>query len=556
MPLCPRIVAALLFTGAIAVPHLAAQPAISPNGIVNSASFAPALSVGGAIAQGSIFSIFGSQLGPATGAQPTAFPLSSTLGGASVKVIQGTAAVDAIPLYSSAGLINAIMPSNAPTGKVSVQVTFNGAKSNLAPVLVVVNAPGIYTATGAGLGPGIVQNFAPSGIPPINSASATAMPGQIVILWLTGLGPVKAPDNTAPPTGNLPYPVEVWVGGIPISNIAYSGRTPCCSGVDEIVFTLPANVPSGCFVPVTARVAGSAVSNTVTMAIDGQGAACSDAANPISGPFTRVGRVGTVALMRETLHSDTGTVSDRTIDHAVAAFRAPGVKTFMFNSALAVPPAGSCTVYAGTGDYSGSVGQFSFPNAVLDAGTLTLTGSAGTQNFQKTSADAVNIYSTAPGTSTSLPPSTGIAPLYLDPGTFRIDGGGGADVGGFSASIAIPASPLNWTNRDAIQTIDRTQPLTLNWSGSASAVVIEGVNYDAPTNSSVKFQCLAPAGASAFTVPPWILANMPASQAVDTNSTATFGLIFLTAPVGFTASGLDAAALLATFSQGKFVKIR
>ena len=108
---------------------LAAQPFISPNGIVNSASFAPALSVGGAIAQGSIFSIFGSQLGPAAGAQPTAFPLGTSLGGASVKITQGGISVDAIPLYTSAGLINAIMPSNAPLGLATLRLTYNNGHS-------------------------------------------------------------------------------------------------------------------------------------------------------------------------------------------------------------------------------------------------------------------------------------------------------------------------------------------------------------------------------------------------------------------------------------------
>ena len=53
-----------------------AQPLISPKGIVNSASFAPPQTVGGAVAQGSIFSIFGTQMGPAAGVQPTAFPLA------------------------------------------------------------------------------------------------------------------------------------------------------------------------------------------------------------------------------------------------------------------------------------------------------------------------------------------------------------------------------------------------------------------------------------------------------------------------------------------------
>src|SRR5690349_24924198 len=104
-------------------------PAIFNRGVVNAASFLPGGLAGGAIAQGSIFSIFGRRLGPA--ASPAlSFPLQNSLGGVSVRVFQGAASVAAIPVYVSAGQINAIMPSNAPLGTASVQVTFNNLQSN------------------------------------------------------------------------------------------------------------------------------------------------------------------------------------------------------------------------------------------------------------------------------------------------------------------------------------------------------------------------------------------------------------------------------------------
>jgi uncharacterized protein (TIGR03437 family) len=538
------------------VSALSAQPLISPGGIVNSASFAPPLSPGGAIAQGSIFSIFGSKLGPATGVQPSAFPLGTALGGSSVKVIQGNTSVDAVPLYASDGLINAIMPSNAPTGKVSVQVTYGGTKSNLAPVQVAVSAPGIYTATGGGIGPGILQNFVATGVPPINSASATATPGQIMILWLTGLGPIKGPDNAAPPTGTLPFPVEVWVGGKSVTNIAYAGRTPCCAGVDEIAFTLPANVPAGCFVPVTVRVGGTAVSNTVTMAIDGQGAACSDAGNPFSAPLTQGKKVGVVSLVRQTRHSDSGTVTDLTADRATGAFVTASGSGFIFNAAVAVPPPGSCSVYSGVGDYTSGAAPFAFPTSVLDAGSLTLTGPAGNQSFAQTTVGSVTYYATPSGESSSLASFTAGAPaLYLNAGTFKITGAGGADVGAFTASVTVPGSGITWTNRDQITTVDRTQPLTVNWSGTG-AVTVEGVSYDAPTNTSTEFQCQAPAGSTSFTVPAWILANLPFSKIASPSSQALIGISSVSAPVPFTASGLDSGAVVVVSGQEKFVTLK
>jgi len=59
-----------------------------------------------------------------------------------------------------------------------------------------------------------------------------------VVLWGTGLGPVTFPDNVAPTVGNVATPVSVTIGGQP-GTVTYSGRSPCCSGVDQIIVTLP-----------------------------------------------------------------------------------------------------------------------------------------------------------------------------------------------------------------------------------------------------------------------------------------------------------------------------
>ncbi len=55
-----------------------AQPFISPRGIVSAASYTPPGLPGSAIAQGSIFTIFGTGLGPCAGAQVSAFPFQTT----------------------------------------------------------------------------------------------------------------------------------------------------------------------------------------------------------------------------------------------------------------------------------------------------------------------------------------------------------------------------------------------------------------------------------------------------------------------------------------------
>ena len=59
---------------------------------------------------------------------------------------------------------------------------------------------------------------------------------------------------------------SVFVGGVS-ATISYHGRSPCCAGLDQVVFTVPANAPTGCYVPVVVRMSGTVVSNAVTMAI-------------------------------------------------------------------------------------------------------------------------------------------------------------------------------------------------------------------------------------------------------------------------------------------------
>ena len=139
-----------LFWALFSAPTASAQfnfdytaPIINYRGILNAASLTPPGLNGSAIAQGSIFSITGQQLGPAALTESSGFPLLTTLAGVSVKVTQGTTSVNAFPLVVSAGQVLAIMPSNAPLGPVSIQVTYNNDTSNMTTATVAANSFGI-----------------------------------------------------------------------------------------------------------------------------------------------------------------------------------------------------------------------------------------------------------------------------------------------------------------------------------------------------------------------------------------------------------------------------
>src|SRR5580698_7955893 len=59
----------------------AANPAIAANGVKNAASYANPALPNGAIAQGSIFNVFGANMGPTSLAYASTLPLPTTLSG-------------------------------------------------------------------------------------------------------------------------------------------------------------------------------------------------------------------------------------------------------------------------------------------------------------------------------------------------------------------------------------------------------------------------------------------------------------------------------------------
>ncbi len=486
---------------------VAQPPLIYNRKVLNAASYVPQSVPGGAIARGSTFSIFGARLGPATPVQVSQFPLTGALGNVSITVTQGTTVVNAIPTYVRDSQINAIMPSNAPLGAVSIRVTYNNFKSNPMTAVISASTFGIFTARGTGFGPGILQNFVSQSVQPINSPTIAAKPGQAMTLWGTGLGAV-ASDVVAPVVGSLATPVEVFVGGVS-APILYSGRTPCCAGIDQIVFTVPANAPLGCWVPVAIRTAGSTVSNIVTMAITSDGSSCFDSF-PYP-PLVKAGTHGAFLAMRVTTRQDTGTKIPIDVNGDYQTSYAAQVEDspFPFHPLLSGPPPGTCTSYSVKGDLlqGNELADFVAGTRTVLSSSISISGPKGLKTIPGALAPLFNLL----GSSLSnLLPNT----LYLDPGTYQISGTGTASYGAFSATINSPA-PLTWTNRDQLSVVDRSKPLVIRWSGGspgAQDVFVAGFGVDLPTNTTTVFGCVAPDGATSFTVPPLVMANLPASR--------------------------------------------
>ena len=542
-----RHICALLLLGC---PLAWAQPYVNYRGIVNAASYMPPGLPGGEIARGSIFSIFGRNIGPDTLAQVSAFPLPITFSGVSIKITQGATTVNALPIVVTAGQVNAIMPSNAPLGKVSVQLSYQGQAGNPTTATVVDNSFGTFAVNSGGFGPGILQNYIAADNQPINSLRQTASPGQAITLWGTGLGPVGGPDNVAPSAGNLPTQVEVFVGG-KIAPLLYHGRTPCCSGVDQIVFQVPDDAPLGCYVPVQVRTGGTALSNAVTMSIQNSRGACSDAANPFSTIYTQNGKSGAVFLARvaRRIDVDVPATSDDTQDFAYGTFRAISGDGF-FDPLFSLPPAGTCTMYTAVRQSTvlGIPLQFGTTGTGLDAGAALSAGGAAVPHVSNAYYAGV-IGNDNAGTASSTLALKTAAPT-------QVQSPGGADIGVFQATPNAPTQ-VNWTNRDTFTVVDRSQGLSPNWSVSGAPsglMLITGSNYDLPMSAGRGFVCTASAAAGTFAVPSYVLQSLPRSRSDTGQSTAYILIVPLPATAAsFTAPGMDRGIAIEVFGSEKTV---
>ena len=172
----------------------------------------------------------------------------------------------------------------------------------------------------------------------------------------------------------------------------------------------------------------------------------------------------------------------------------------------------------------------------LDAGpVINITGPAGSKQFPLTKTGVGEnelgyggILGGGPAFPFLFPPP----PLFRAPGTYTADnGGGGADVGSFTATLEVP-SLFVWTNADTSLSIDRAAGADLTWTGGNpdGKVYISGevrvVNAATRrTDGGAQFRCVADNSAGHFVVPPEVLTLLPASTTTSGVSTGNLILI-------------------------------
>jgi uncharacterized protein (TIGR03437 family) len=519
-------------------PQLPAAPTITS--VANAASN---IWFNSPIARGAIFVIKGTGLGPETlSIAPAPFKTTS-LSGTKVTVTAGTITEDAPIYYTSATQIAALLPSKIPAGGANFTVTYNGQTSNSVGHGTAENNLGVFTIDSSGQGPGIVtypdyslvSASKPSNCGGPNTACGAANPGDTLILWGTGLGPVSGDETGGAGLGEaMPnVSLKLWLGGVQVP-VVYQGRSGCCVGEDQIVFTVPNNVPTGCAVPLVVQIGEvtNTISNTTVMPVATGSRNCTPTNPALANVQTAVGgpvSIGSIELDKEPNDKGTG-YQDRAVFEFFKLPTPPVPVQPFFVSWIDDPPPGTCTVYSnlnGAGDP-----PINGDPVLLGAGSnFTVAGPAGslpvTLSSGKTSATLSD------------------AGTFLVPGSYTITGAGGADVGSFTAAITFPAAPtlVSPVNNAAVT---RSSGMTVTWTGGApngNVKISIASSIDNTYKNGSLAVCKAPAGPGTFTIPPYVLLALPGTN---------FGG-FLLAPettnAVFAATGLS-LGLVQTFHNG------
>lgn len=96
------------------------------------------------VAQGSVISVTGVELGPAEEANATDFPLRTSLAGVSVRLTIGGVNVDVFVLSAQQNRVRAMLPSGTPSGEGSLVVTYNGIASEPYRLQVLLRSFQVY----------------------------------------------------------------------------------------------------------------------------------------------------------------------------------------------------------------------------------------------------------------------------------------------------------------------------------------------------------------------------------------------------------------------------
>lgn len=428
------------------------KPVVYPGGIVNAASFGPPSQPGYGISQGSIVSIFGTNLAAAEASAPSV-PLATQLGG-TIVTFDG---IQAPLFYVSPGQINAQVP-NASSNNPVVVVTAAGSSD---PVQVGGNGSlGLFTAGATGCGRGAILNLGPDGTLSLNTPQNSAAPGGVIVLFGTGLDsgclyPAPPPDGR--PATSDPLIRYCSVPGVFVRDhglgAQFAGRAPALVGVDQYNVQLGTDAPQGCQIPLHVAVGYWTSSQPVLVSIHEGGGAC--VPNVQSAAVLRWEKVissetgGTTAT--ETLYVDLTAGEGKRTPEPLTAQPGGGRSLFTW------PPGPRCR---------------DAEDKTLDAGMLVAYGPGGGLRISPTLSDGKLVYTKV------LPPG------MIGPGTYGVIATGGHDVGPLATSVAIPEPIQLTTNFPPGSYIPDDHALIVTWTGGNLEDVVSVQIFSAEQSSA------------------------------------------------------------------------
>lgn len=397
------------------------------------------------------------------------------------------------------------MPASAPLGAAVLSVEVGGEASKPFSISIVASQIGLFSLNGNGWGPGLIDNLSPDGRRRPNEPQFPAKPGQMVELTATGLGDADKVDVNIGGRAAL---------GVEVHHASVQGR-------DSIRFRVPPDAPFGCYVPVFARATGVDRSNTVTLAIADGSSHCEI---PPGWPMrveTKEQKTGILGVVR-TIAFYGADQPNVTADEAFASFF-DNVAAFdngssgPSNRLLLIPPIGTCTSFSAL--YNSAVAEFSSiasaianPGDVhtLDAGAaFTIASSGGSRSIPIT-AGRQGVFWTHLGLDD--PTLRRKLPLFLDDPLYRFSSKGGADVQ--AISVTVPGIPtFQWTNRDALEKIQRSTGASIEWSGASEGalILIVAGSFDPYSTAGGIAYCAAKAEAGHLRIPPELFEQFPAA---------------------------------------------
>lgn len=199
--------------------------------------------VGGAVAPGSITSIFGLGLGLGANLAET-LPLPTRLGLTEAFLRDSSGTEHRLALFfSGRSQLNAYIPDQARTGNATLRVIVNGVEVSAETLSIVNTAPGVFTANADGSGAPagfativngddvrIVQLFeCPGDVGSCSPRGLDLQPGQTVVLSLFATGLRNAQD------------VSVRIGSQP-AQVTFVGDQGQFVGLDQINIEVPSNL--------------------------------------------------------------------------------------------------------------------------------------------------------------------------------------------------------------------------------------------------------------------------------------------------------------------------